>query len=76
MRVAPAALDQTGIATNYNVRYGTTNTVCSSVITLGTSTTKEIGHSIFNVASGLTIGLSGRAMSNAANAFLGWSAEL
>lgn len=76
MRVPPTALEQTGTAANYAVRFGTTTTACSTVPARGSATTASIGHATFTVASGLGGGQAGRSLSNAAEAFLGWSAEL
>jgi hypothetical protein len=76
MRDIPTLVEQTSIATSYNLRFGTTTRTCSSNPLIGSSTTQHMYHAVFTVASGLTLGQAGRAMSNAANAFLGWSAEL
>jgi hypothetical protein len=76
MRVVPTALEQTGTAANYAVRFGVTTTACSAVPAIGGSITQYVGHATFTVASGITAGQAGRAVSNAVNAFLGWTAEL
>jgi hypothetical protein len=75
-RIPPTALEQTGTATDYQIRFtggGIVN--CSAVPTFSTSTVDE-GVASFPVASGLTggQGISGRAGTTAA--YLGWSAEL
>ena len=76
MRIAPAALETTGTASDYAVRFASGgNQVCNSVPSWSDTTT-EIGVVSWSVASGLTAGqaVNGRAAS--ANAFLAWSAEL
>ena len=76
MRTKPTLIEQTSTAANYNLRFGITTRPCSSNPSVGSATTQHMYHAIFTVASGLVLGQAGRAMSNAANAFLGWSAEL
>jgi len=76
MRTAPTALEQSGTAGDYSVRFtGTGNTTCSAVPTFSAASTHDCTF-IFTVASGLTGGQSvmGRALNS--SAFLGWSAEL
>jgi len=76
MRITPTALEQTGTATDYAVRFVTTTTTCSAVPTFGSATTMDNFQVDFTVASGLTAGQAGRALTNSASGFLGWSAEL
>jgi hypothetical protein len=76
MRVAPTALETTGTAGDYAVRFASGgNTTCNSVPSIS-DTTVENATVTFSVASGLTAGqaVNGRAV--IANAFLAWSAEL
>jgi hypothetical protein len=75
MRDSPTALEQTGTATNYNIRIGASDLVCSIVPNLAAS--NPINSWIrFTVASGLTLGQGVILRSGIANAFLAWSAEL
>jgi hypothetical protein len=79
MRTAPTALEQNGTANNYAVLFGVTTTVCSAVPTVNTQTTDSLYAVTLTVASGLTLGQAGRALTDATNgatAYLGWSAEL
>ena len=75
MRIAPTALEQTGTASNYAILNQTTNVACSSVPTFNQATTENASF-LFTVASGLTAGNGSMFRSNAANTYLGWSAEL
>jgi hypothetical protein len=76
MRTAPTALEQSGTATNYRVRYtGSAAATCSAVPTFGTADT-NCALVVFTVASGLTAGQGMTIESNASTAYLGWSAEL
>jgi hypothetical protein len=76
MRAAPTALEQTGTAANYNVRYVLTSAACSSVPTFNNGSIWG-ARTIFTVASGLTAGqaVAGQTASTA-GVYLGWSAEL
>jgi hypothetical protein len=74
MRIAPTALEQSGTATDYQVRHGTTTTTCSVVPEAGA--TSPIGYVVFTVASGLTAGQGCDLRGANATAFLAWSAEL
>jgi hypothetical protein len=76
MRTSPTALEQTGTASDYAVRFGQGVTTCGSVPSFISATI--YGSSItFTVASGLTTGQAGDGrMPNAVNGFLAWSAEL
>jgi hypothetical protein len=74
LRTTPAALEQSGTATDYGVRYQNTDANCSAVPTfLSAGTTAA--NVRFTVASLLTTGQGGFGRNNA-NGFLAWSAEL
>jgi hypothetical protein len=76
MRITPTALEQTGTAADYAVRFtGLANSVCNAVPTFSTCNPDE-AIVIFTVASGLTGGQACMGRAAAANAYLGWSAEL
>jgi hypothetical protein len=78
MRIRPTALEQSGTAANYAVLFGTTITTCSAVPTYSSGTNENDFTVNLTVASGLTAGQAGRAITDSpgAGAFLGWSAEL
>jgi hypothetical protein len=76
MRVAPSALEQSGTAGDYAVRFTNSGVaVCSSVTTFSDANTVNATVN-FTVSSGLTGGqaVAGRAVNT--NAWLAWSAEL
>jgi hypothetical protein len=75
MRIAPTALEQTGTAANYGVFNAATITACTGVPTYQTST--EFSGQI-TTTTGATLGAGQGSIlaSNAANAYLAWSAEL
>jgi hypothetical protein len=76
MRIAPTALEQTGTATDYQVRYtGGNAAICSSVPSFS-DTNAYTATFIFTVASGLTAGQASMNRAANSNAFLAWSAEL
>jgi hypothetical protein len=76
MRIAPTALEQTGTATDYQVRYtGGATANCSSVPSFS-DTNSYTATFIFTVASGLTAGQASVNRTTNSNAFLAWSAEL
>ena len=76
MRTNPSALEQTGTATDYLLAYLNSATLCSAVPTF-TNATLWSGTVNFTVASAtLTAGNGLNAGPAAANAYLGWSAEL
>ena len=76
MRVRPAALENTGTASNYRfVRAGATTITCSAAPIYSNSSTVN-GQMLVYVASGLTTGEGLIMQSNATGAFLAWSAEL
>jgi len=74
MRTIPAALEQSGTATDYNLVYGGTNANCSSVPTIGASNVGTVNFS-YTVAAVMTLGQGVIARQNT-NGYLGWSAEL
>jgi hypothetical protein len=74
MRTAPTAIEQTGTASDYRMSH-TTATTCSAVPVFSSASINQSQIS-FTVASGLTSGGAALAQSNAAGAYLGWSAEL
>lgn len=76
MRSAPSALEQDGTATDYRVRItGSADVACSAVPTFSAAT-PWCASTAFTVAAGLTAGQASQLRSAAANAYLGWSAEL
>lgn len=78
MRTAPTAVEQTGTAANYLVRYtGGNDVACSVVPTFNVGNTWG-ARSLFDIASGLlTAGQSVMIQTTAASGvFLAWSAEL
>jgi hypothetical protein len=75
MRDAISAVETTGTASNYKVAHGGTETNCSSVPTYSGGSTIN-ARCIFTVSSGLTAGNGSAGRSNAASAYLGFSAEL
>ena len=76
MRSSPTALEQTGTATDYRVRYSASNSAtCNAVPTFVTATT-ILSFVVFPVASGLTAGQAGFLESNSSSSYLAWSAEL
>jgi hypothetical protein len=74
MRIAPTALEQSGVAANYTVAIAGSSVISSSVPTFGV-VNQYTALTVFNFTSGLTAGagLVGRPLSGA---YLGWSAEL
>ena len=77
MRASPTALEQTGTAANYQIRYtGGSSANCSSVPSFNAGATWG-ARSLFTVASGLTGGQAVAAQTAAtAGIYLAWSAEL
>jgi hypothetical protein len=75
MRVAPTSIDQSGTASHYQISHGATNTNCSAVPAILTSTTRT-GAVQLTVASGLTAGQASALRFNNALARLAWSADL
>jgi hypothetical protein len=76
MRIAPAALEQSGTASDYQIRTGGTSRTLSAVPIYSVLTTESIWRIGTTVASGQTAGLAGVMFSTVAGAYLGWSAEL
>lgn len=75
LRIAPSAIETTGIATDYHIRNLGATTVCSAVPTFS-STTISSAMCGGTVASGLTAGNGLLLRGNSAGSFLAWSAEL
>jgi len=75
MRTPPTALETTGTASNYRVRFLASNTTCNSVPTFFIADV-DSSHIRFSVSSGLTAGDGIVLAANATGAYLGWSAEL
>jgi len=75
LRTSPSALEQTGTATDYAWN-GSTNVACSAVPTFVTRTNEWMHQTNFTVASGLTSGHGGSAVTNSTAGYLAWSAEL
>ena len=75
MRVAPSALEQDGVAADYQIYNGAGSTNCNSVPTFANASTLTclVG---FGTASGLTTGQIGLPRPTNSTAYLGWSAEL
>jgi hypothetical protein len=76
MRVIPAALEQSGTATDYSVNYGNFLVANLNAVPVYGGAFTNSGLIISSVASGLTAGQGSFLMSNNANSFLAWSAEL
>lgn len=78
MRIAPTALEQSGTAAHYAIRYGGTQADCSAVPTF--SEASQYGATFtMTVASGLTTGHAAHARtgsSSGTNAFFGWNVDL
>jgi hypothetical protein len=75
MRAAPTALEQTGTAGDYRVIYQGTGAVCTSVPTFSSATVNG-SYIRFNNAAVFTVGQACFLETQAATAYLGWSAEL
>ena len=75
MRTPPTALETTGTAANYRVRFLNSAANCSSVPTFFIADV-DSSHVRFPVSSGLTAGDGIVLTANAIGAYLGWSAEL
>jgi len=77
MRISPTALEQTGTAANYQVRYTAGSAaICSSVPTFNTGNTWG-ARSVFTTAAVLTAGHAvGLQTAATAGIYLAWSAEL
>lgn len=75
MRVIPAALEQSGVASDYRVYSAAGATACNVVPVYNTASEKA-ANTLFGVAGGLTTGQANLGFSGSANGYLGWSAEL
>jgi hypothetical protein len=75
MRTAPSAIEQSGTAADYRIRYSNTNTNCNGVPSFSTASEYEATWSA-TVASGTTNGQGAFFRSTNSSAFLGWSVEL
>ena len=76
MRINPTAIEQTGTAANYQIRFGGSSANCSSVPTFNNGSLWG-ARTNFTVASGLTTGQSVMAQTAAtAGIYLAWSTEL
>jgi hypothetical protein len=76
MRTVPSALEQSGTASDYGINHGNFSvTNLNAVPTYGGAFFNN-GMIISSVASGLTAGQGSFIVSNNADAFLAWSAEL
>jgi len=77
MRDRPTALEQSGTASDYKVLNSAgTDIACSAVPTFNAATSNIMGWVAMTVASGLTAGNGTSGLTNGANGYLGWSAEL
>lgn len=75
MRAAPTALEQSGVATDYEVVYLTTSGTCNAVPVFDGAS--PFGSDLyFQVASGLTAGQCSKIAAKTTTAYLAWSAEL
>ena len=76
MRIAPTALLQSGTASHYGLNIANTTTPCSAV-PIFSQATRDGATTLFTVASGLTIGQAGQALTGAVTpGYLAWSAEM
>ena len=76
MRIAPTALEQSGTAADYQIKYLATQGNCSAVPAFVNTTTPEGGYVQFTVASGLTAGQGCALRATNTTAFLGWNTDL
>jgi hypothetical protein len=76
MRIAPAALEQSGTAGDYSVRAHTSNNITCTAVPTFFASNRVQGIATFTVASGLTAGHAAYQRASNADGFLGWSAEL
>ena len=75
MRIPPTALEQTGTPGNYRIYHGTTETACSGVPTLNSSTTNTAEIQA-DTGSGLSAGQGNALESNSNGTYLAFTAEL
>jgi hypothetical protein len=76
MRTRPTALEQSGTATDYQIRFTAAASVTCSVVPAYSTATANGSNVVFTVASGLTGGQALAARAVNTNGYLGWSAEL
>jgi hypothetical protein len=77
MRDRPTALEQSGTASDYKVLNSSGSDVaCSAVPAFNAATSNVMGWVAMTVASGLTAGNATSGLTDGANGYLGWSAEL
>ena len=76
MRTSPSALEQSGTASDYRVVVGSAGSIACSAVPTYTSSSILIGDISWTVASGGVQDTGVFFMSNSANSYLGWSAEL
>ena len=76
MRARPTSMEQSGVASNYEVAYIGVSTACSAVPTYNVNTTAVLGVVACTVASGLTAGQSVAARAANGSGYLGFPAEL
>lgn len=76
MRIAPTALETSGVATDYSVLTGSTVTTCNGVPTYISTTGNLLAVINFALSSGISVGSYYFARAVNANAHLAWSAEL
>ena len=74
MRIAPTALEQTGTAADYDIRYLSSTSTCTSVPVAVFSATTTSASVQFTTSAVLTAGQG--CDLRGTNAYLGWSAEL
>lgn len=75
LRIAPTAIEQSGTAGNYSVRYLATNSACTSVPTHDSATTDSATY-VLTTSAVLTAGQGSFARAVNTSAWLAWSAEL
>ena len=75
MRAAPAALEQTGTASNYGIFFSGATTACTAV-PVHVPGAPWFGQVELTASSGHSAGQAGSCFANAAGAYLGFSAEL
>jgi hypothetical protein len=76
MRTNPTALEQSGTAGDYSIRFAGNGTATLSSVPTFASATTNTAITLCTVASGLTSGQGSAIRAVNANAYLAWSAEL
>lgn len=76
MRVKPTALEQSGTASDYNVRAQNSAVTCTSVPVFNGSTNKFLAASVFTTTAATLDAGEGSAGAVSTNGFLAWSVEL